>query len=109
MGQAVSDIRARFAALLEKIDLLRYWFSSTYQSYTSQVGYSSREIKQKSGESETLKQQILDGLEKLNFENRIIDSLINRKKSKYENAFFIGDSGDIKVRFLIFIEPKGKF
>jgi len=62
-----------------------------------------------SGESETLKQQVLDGLENLNFEDRIIDSLLNRKQGKYENAFFIGDSGDIKVRFLIFIEPKGKF
>lgn len=61
------------------------------------------------GESETLKQQVIDGLSNLNFEDRIIDSLLNRKQGKYENAFFIGDSGDIKVRFLIFIEPKGKF
>lgn len=65
------------------------------------------EIEAKKGEgSDILSQQLEDGLETLDIKKFIMSSLLTGKTSEGSKSFFIGKDNNIRVRFVIYIEPK---
>lgn len=65
------------------------------------------EIEAKKGQgSDILSQQLDDGLKTLNIKNFIISSLLTGKTSEESKSFFIGKDNNVRIRFVIYIEPK---
>ena len=65
------------------------------------------EIESKKGEgSDILSQQLEDGLRTLNIKNFVMSSLLKGKTSKESKSFLIGKDQNIRIRFVIYIEPK---
>jgi hypothetical protein len=63
------------------------------------------ESKKRQG-SDILSQQLDDGLKTLNIKNFIMSSLLTGKTSSETKSFFIGKDKNIRIRFVIYIEPK---
>jgi len=57
-------------------------------------------------DSNILSQQLENGLKTLNIKNFIMSSLLTGKTSKESKSFLIGKDQNIRVRFVIYIEPK---
>ena len=57
-------------------------------------------------ESNILSQQLEDGLKTLNIKNFIMSSLLTGKTSEESKSFLIGKDKNVRVRFVIYIEPK---
>ena len=65
------------------------------------------EIEKSKGEgSDILSKQLDDGLKKLDVKKFIMSSLLTGKTSEETKSFFIGKDNNIRVRFIINIEPK---
>jgi hypothetical protein len=65
------------------------------------------EIEAKKGEgSDILSQQLENGLKTLDVKKFIMSSLLTGKTSEGSKSFFIGKDDNIRVRFVIYIEPK---
>ena len=65
------------------------------------------EIESKKGQgSDILSQQLDDGLKTLNIKNFIMSSLLTGKTSEESKSFFIGKDNNVRVRFVIYVEPK---
>ena len=65
------------------------------------------EIESKQGkESDILSKQLEDGLKTLDVKKFIMSSLLTGKTSEGTKSFFIGKNDNIRVRFVIYIEPK---
>ena len=60
----------------------------------------------KGGGSDILSQQLEDGLKTLDVKKFIMSSLLTGKTSEGSKSFFIGKDDNIRVRFVIYIEPK---
>jgi hypothetical protein len=57
-------------------------------------------------DSNILSQQLEDGLKTLNIKNFIMSSLLTGKTSEESKSFLIGKDKNVRVRFVIYIEPK---
>lgn len=57
-------------------------------------------------ESNILSQQLEDGLKTLNIKNFIMSSLLTGTTSEESKSFLIGKDKNVRVRFVIYIEPK---
>lgn len=65
------------------------------------------EIESKKGQgSDILSQQLDDGLKTLDIKNFIMSSLLTGKTSKESKSFTIGKDNNVRVRFVIYLEPK---
>jgi hypothetical protein len=61
---------------------------------------------EKTGESKVLLDQVIKGIETLDLKKFIMTSLLTGKTSEGSKSFFIGKDDKIRVRFVIYIEPK---
>jgi hypothetical protein len=57
-------------------------------------------------ESDILSKQLEDGLKTLDVKKFIMSSLLTGKTSEGTKSFFVGKNDNIRVRFVIYIEPK---